>query len=94
MGEKTTTGKLVLQWFHEYFQQVTEEYQLNTAKRLQLSEKGWVKMATHFTVLLSDRDTDLLTKIQVCSIVPKMHDLFFFFFLMSEKKKKEKKKIK
>ncbi|XP_012942468.1 axonemal dynein light chain domain-containing protein 1 isoform X2 [Aplysia californica] len=43
---------------------VTEEYQLSTAKRLQLSEKGWVKMANHFTILLSDRDTDLLTKIQ------------------------------
>merc|ERR1719242_1366078 len=43
---------------------VTEEYQLNTAKRLQLSEKSWVKMANHFTILLSDRDTDLLTKIQ------------------------------
>ncbi|XP_059177935.1 axonemal dynein light chain domain-containing protein 1-like isoform X2 [Physella acuta] len=43
---------------------LTEEYQLSTAKRLQLSEKGWVKMANHFTILLSDRDTDMLTKIQ------------------------------
>ncbi|KAL3870210.1 hypothetical protein ACJMK2_038289, partial [Sinanodonta woodiana] len=43
---------------------VTEEAQLITAKRLHVSEKAWVKLATHFTILLSDRDTDLLTKIQ------------------------------
>ncbi|CAG5119634.1 unnamed protein product [Candidula unifasciata] len=43
---------------------VTEENKLNTARRLQLLEKSWVKLASHFTILLSDRDTDLLTKIQ------------------------------
>lgn len=43
---------------------VTEECRLTTAKRLHVSEKGWAKLANHFTILLSDRDTDLLTKIQ------------------------------
>ncbi|XP_055896858.1 axonemal dynein light chain domain-containing protein 1-like isoform X1 [Biomphalaria glabrata] len=43
---------------------VTEENQLNTAKRLHLSEKGWVKLANHFTILLTVKDTDQLTQIQ------------------------------
>ena len=30
-----------------------------------MSEKAWAKLANHFTILLSDKDTDLLTKIQV-----------------------------
>jgi len=45
--------------------QVTEEADLTTAKRLHVSEKAWAKLAHHFTILLSDKDTDLLTKIQV-----------------------------
>ena len=47
-----------------YFSQVTEEHSLNTAKRLHVSEKGWVKLANHFTILLSDKDTEILTKLQ------------------------------
>nr|KAG5700478.1 hypothetical protein BaRGS_013965 [Batillaria attramentaria] len=43
---------------------VTQENKLITAKRLHVSEKGWAKLANHFTILLSDKDTDLLTKIQ------------------------------
>ncbi|XP_076455039.1 axonemal dynein light chain domain-containing protein 1-like isoform X2 [Babylonia areolata] len=43
---------------------VTEECRLTTAKRLHVSEKAWAKLANHFTILLSDRDTDLLTQIQ------------------------------
>ncbi|KAL8625878.1 hypothetical protein ACOMHN_012470 [Nucella lapillus] len=43
---------------------VTEECHLTTAKRLHVSEKAWTKLANHFTILLSDRDTDLLTQIQ------------------------------
>ncbi|PVD21951.1 hypothetical protein C0Q70_17754 [Pomacea canaliculata] len=43
---------------------VTEECRLVTAKRLHVSEKSWVKLANHFTILLSDRDTEMLTKIQ------------------------------
>lgn len=45
--------------------QVTEEAGLTTAKRLHVSEKSWAKLANHFTILLSDKDTDLITKIQV-----------------------------
>ena len=29
-----------------------------------MSEKGWVKLANHFTILLSDKDTEILTKLQ------------------------------
>ncbi|ESP04990.1 hypothetical protein LOTGIDRAFT_109702, partial [Lottia gigantea] len=43
---------------------VTEECQLTTAKRLHVSEKAWAKLAHHFTILLSDKDTELLTIIQ------------------------------
>ncbi|KAK7095467.1 axonemal dynein light chain domain-containing protein 1-like [Littorina saxatilis] len=43
---------------------VTEECRLTTAKRLHISEKAWAKLANHFTILLSDRDTDLLTQVQ------------------------------
>ncbi|KAI0239999.1 Axonemal dynein light chain domain-containing protein 1 [Lamellibrachia satsuma] len=43
---------------------VTEEHSLNTAKRLHVSEKAWAKLANHFTVLLSDRDTEVLIKLQ------------------------------
>ncbi|XP_052789465.1 axonemal dynein light chain domain-containing protein 1-like isoform X3 [Mya arenaria] len=43
---------------------VTEEAQLTTAKRLHVSEKAWAKLANHFTILLSDKDTDLITKVQ------------------------------
>ncbi|XP_063422973.1 axonemal dynein light chain domain-containing protein 1-like isoform X3 [Mytilus trossulus] len=43
---------------------VTEEANLTTAKRLHVSEKAWVKLSTHFTILLSDRDTQVLTNLQ------------------------------
>lgn len=43
---------------------MTEEANLTTAKRLHVSEKAWVKLSTHFTILLSDRDTQVLTNLQ------------------------------
>ncbi|XP_071115667.1 axonemal dynein light chain domain-containing protein 1-like [Haliotis cracherodii] len=43
---------------------VTEECRLTTAKRMHVSEKAWAKLANHFTVLLSDKDTEQLTEIQ------------------------------
>ncbi|XP_056012057.1 axonemal dynein light chain domain-containing protein 1-like isoform X3 [Ostrea edulis] len=43
---------------------VTEEANLTTAKKLHVSEKSWAKLATHFTILLSDKDTELLTNLQ------------------------------
>lgn len=43
---------------------VTQEANLVTAKRLHVSEKSWAKLATHFTILLSDKDTELLAKLQ------------------------------
>ncbi|XP_060065790.1 axonemal dynein light chain domain-containing protein 1-like [Ylistrum balloti] len=43
---------------------VTAEANLVTAKRLHVSEKSWAKLATHFTILLSDKDTELLARLQ------------------------------
>ena len=43
---------------------MTEEHSLNTAKRIHVSEKAWAKLANHFTVLLSDRDTEVLIRLQ------------------------------
>ena len=43
-----------------------QEHSLNTAKRLHVAEKAWAKLANHFTILLSDKDTEMLTSLQVC----------------------------
>ena len=45
--------------------QVTDEHSLTTAKRLHVCEKSWAKLANHFSILLSDQDTDILTEMQV-----------------------------
>ena len=36
---------------------VAEQRSLQTIQRLQLSEKSWSKLASHFNILLSDKDT-------------------------------------
>ena len=41
---------------------VAKECQLQTLQRLQLSEKLWVKLAEHFAIFLSDRDTEQVRK--------------------------------
>ena len=56
---------------------MTEEHSLNTAKRLHVSEKAWAKLANHFTVLLSDRDTEVLIKLQ--SYADTFHDILDTF---------------
>ncbi|XP_071820220.1 axonemal dynein light chain domain-containing protein 1-like isoform X2 [Apostichopus japonicus] len=43
---------------------VTEANSLSTARRLHVSEKAWCKLANHFTVVLSDRDTEQLSHLQ------------------------------
>ncbi len=43
---------------------ITEENKLVTAKRLNLAEKSWSKLAKHFSLLISDRDTKDLCEIQ------------------------------
>lgn len=43
---------------------VCEENKLNTCKRLNLTEKSWFKLAKHFSLMLSDRDTKDLMVIQ------------------------------
>lgn len=44
--------------------QITEENKLVTAKRLNVAEKSWSKLAKHFTLYISDRDTRDLAEIQ------------------------------
>ncbi|XP_071802778.1 axonemal dynein light chain domain-containing protein 1-like isoform X1 [Asterias amurensis] len=43
---------------------VTEANSLSTARRLHISERAWSKLANHFTIVLSDRDTDQLSQLQ------------------------------
>ena len=43
---------------------MTEEHSLNTARRLHVCEKAWAKLANHFTILLSDKDTEMITLLQ------------------------------
>ena len=50
-----------------------EEHSLNSSKRLHISEKAWAKLANHFTILLSDKDTEMLTRLQ--AFVDKWRDL-------------------
>lgn len=37
---------------------VAQEHSLQTLQRLQLSEKAWCKLAGHFVILLSSKDTE------------------------------------
>ncbi len=37
---------------------VAEQYSIQTVQRLQLSEKAWSKLASHFVILLSSKDTE------------------------------------
>lgn len=41
---------------------VAKQCQLQTLQRLQLSEKSWVKLAEHFAIFLSDKDTEQVRK--------------------------------
>lgn len=43
---------------------ITEENKLVTAKRLNLAEKLWSKLAKHFSLQISDRDIKDLAEIQ------------------------------
>lgn len=49
---------------YDLAQRVADECNLQTIQRIQLSEKSWCKLAGHFAVLLSDKDTQ-----QVCVCV-------------------------
>lgn len=42
---------------YELSWKVAEEYDLQTLKRMQLNEKAWCKLAGHFTIMLSSKDT-------------------------------------
>ncbi|XP_078323463.1 axonemal dynein light chain domain-containing protein 1-like isoform X5 [Crassostrea virginica] len=68
---------------------VTEEANLTTAKKLHVSEKSWAKLATHFTILLSDKDTELLTNLQ--THVEKWRDLVEEFNIILKMREEEMK---
>ncbi|KAK6195039.1 hypothetical protein SNE40_000555 [Patella caerulea] len=68
---------------------VTEECQLTTAKRLHVSEKAWAKLAHHFTILLSDKDTEVLTVIQ--THVEQWRDLIEDFNLSLKQREEDMK---
>ncbi|XP_033119171.1 axonemal dynein light chain domain-containing protein 1-like isoform X2 [Anneissia japonica] len=54
-------------WSHAAYNlalKVTEANALSTARRLHVSEKSWSKLAKHFAVVLSDRDTEQLSQLQ------------------------------
>ena len=36
---------------------VAEEYDIKTLQRMQLDEKSWCKLASHFAILLSSKNT-------------------------------------
>ncbi|XP_061169866.1 axonemal dynein light chain domain-containing protein 1-like isoform X2 [Saccostrea echinata] len=68
---------------------VTEEANLTTAKKLHVSEKSWAKLATHFTILLSDKDTELLTNLQ--THVERWRDLVEEFNIILKTREEEMK---
>ncbi|XP_065830228.1 axonemal dynein light chain domain-containing protein 1-like [Oscarella lobularis] len=49
---------------HDLAAKVAEEQGLKSAKRIQLCEKTWSKLAGHFAVVLGDRDTQQLSELQ------------------------------
>nr|XP_006825300.1 PREDICTED: axonemal dynein light chain domain-containing protein 1-like [Saccoglossus kowalevskii] len=54
-------------WSHAAYSlalKVTDANSLASAKRLHMSEKGWSKLATHFTIVLGDKDTEQLSTLQ------------------------------
>lgn len=49
---------------------VAQEYQLRGLQKLQLSERNWSKLARHFAILLSSKDTQQVSKKPDCLAVP------------------------
>lgn len=52
-----------------------------------MSEKAWSKLANHFTILLSDKDTEMLTQIQ--GYVEKWRDLIENFNMALKRREEE-----
>eukprot|EP00116_Pleurobrachia_bachei_P005935 sb/3466197/ len=50
--------------FHELIRQVCQERNLKTARRLQLCEQSWNKLAGHFGLILADVDSKALQELQ------------------------------
>ncbi len=45
---------------------VAQEYDLQTLQRMQLNEKSWTKLAGHFAILLSGKDTQQVREACLC----------------------------
>ena len=43
---------------------VADENKLNTSKRLNIAEKAWSKLALHFALTLSEKDTKIIIELQ------------------------------
>ncbi|XP_077986638.1 axonemal dynein light chain domain-containing protein 1-like isoform X2 [Glandiceps talaboti] len=68
-------------WSHASYSlalKVTDANSLSTARRLHVNEKAWHKLATHFTIVLSDKDTEEMSTLQ--GFVEKFRDLIAEFY--------------
>ncbi|CAD5117036.1 DgyrCDS5863 [Dimorphilus gyrociliatus] len=70
---------------------VTEEHELTNARRLHVAEKAWVKLAKHFTILLSGTDSSMLAELQMH--IDKFRELMFEFQGNMKNNEKRMKKI-
>jgi hypothetical protein len=58
---------------HRLAAKVAHQRNLKTSQRLHLNEKAWSKLAAHFAVVLSDRDTQQLSELQ--NYIQTCHDM-------------------
>lgn len=70
---------------------MTEEHELTNAKRLHMAEKAWVKLAKHFTILLSGTDSTRLAELQMH--IDKFRELMFEFQGNMKNNEKKMKKV-
>ena len=64
---------------------VAEQYQLKTVKQLQLNGRSWQSLATHFTIMLADKNTKQVSNRYILYIIFKyivtvqvvLHYLYF-----------------
>lgn len=53
----TSDQELWQQASYDLSVRVAQEYDVQTLQRMQLNEKSWNKLAGHFTILLSNKDS-------------------------------------
>ena len=57
VAQLTRDQELWQQASYDLSVRVAEQYDVQTLQRLQLNEKSWSKLAGHFAILLSSRDS-------------------------------------